>query len=224
MTQSGTVAFGTEFTAERYNDLRADILSATIGHRHTGADGDGKVLTAAAFQVNSIPALKIADRTRRFFVQALAGMEGGTTPIYVREWCRPGITLRNGVVAYAEGRFVLPVDAASSTITVRPVMIAGYLWHRPSTLRAVYINTTVVSGTYGTAIAASSTSSGYTRFYPHWWYFTLDFGPSLNVTLGSYSDPIIVGIKTERDGTSGQDTSTYNCLILGWMVEYTATA
>jgi len=225
MAQSGTVAFETPFTAEVYNDLRDDILSATLGHRHTGAEGDGRRLVTNSFQPNSIPASKIANRTRRFFVQAISGWDSSNgSKLRLRYFCKPGITLENGVTAYAEGRFVLPPDRTADEFTIRPVLIAGYSHYRRSPALAIYIQTDVEIGTFGTQTNSESNTGTATQFYPDWWYFNLNYGPSTDITGITTSDPVIVTARLWRYGAHAQDTSTFQCHVLGWLVEYTAGA
>lgn len=92
MAQSGTVSTGIVYASE-YNDLRDDILDASLGHVHTGGTAEGKLLNYNSFADRSISkGVLAADFETSKFVFGLLGLnhrQGGDP----EDWVVPATDL-----------------------------------------------------------------------------------------------------------------------------------
>lgn len=55
MAQSSEVTAGQHMLASQYNDLRDDVLDATLGHTHTGEPDGGAIIYARAYVSDLAP-------------------------------------------------------------------------------------------------------------------------------------------------------------------------
>lgn len=156
MAQSSAVVKGDLITKDRYNDLRDDVISTTLGHRHDGTNGrEHEFLRFPATQAASAGANDLDDYE-----------EGTWTPVITFATAGDlSVVYGTQAGAYRKIGDLVVVQMALSTTTFTHTTASGNL--RITGLPFTADNDTGSQGARGTWLWQGITKSNYTEVLPH---------------------------------------------------------
>jgi hypothetical protein len=167
------------------------------------------------FVDEAVTAAKIANRTRRFFVGAIAGYNQTDTKtlylIYLGAGFHPGVSFEANDQSYGGGSFIVPEDF-SSDLKVKALIVPqgdGDVYHKLTWRRSALCSTAFDTGTGGTSLTAT-TVVAYNKYCV------------LEDTVTGVSAGDFVEVEYTRRGDAGSDTCADGVVLLGFAVEYTA--